>query len=256
MTALEIDLFEVRDVYAGNLLFPIERAREVLHAWREATLTAPDELTLSGRVLRVPDVPGPPPPLRGRGFAVVDVVYLGGEAEGAELLAPLRALDPEIETVAVTDAGALGRVHMDPEDPAPALTDHTLTGPLPPEAIDAFVDAAGPESGSTLVSTELRHHGGALAEGPAGAGALGSLGGDYHAFGVGMLMGPDAPARVRADLDRLLDAMSPYATGSYFNFNDRPVPASTFFDAATLDRLRAVKAHWDPDDLIVAGHPV
>ncbi len=256
VTALEIDLFELPDVYAGNLFFPIERAREVLHAWREATLTAPDELTLSGRVLRVPDVPGPPPPLRGRGFAVIDVVFLGTEADGAELLAPLRALDPEIDTVAATDPGALGRVHMDPEDPAPALTDHTLTGPLPPEAIDAFVDVAGPDSGSRLVSTELRQHGGALAESPPGAGALGALGGDYHAFGVGVLMGPDAATAVRADLDRLLEAMAPYASGRYFNFSDRPVPASTFFDSATLDRLRAVKAKWDPDDLIVAGHPV
>jgi len=256
VTALEIDLFEVPAVYAGNLLFPIERAREVLHAWREATLTAPDELTLGGRVLRVPDIPGPPPPLRGRGFAVVDVVFLGTEADGAELFAPLRALGPEIDTVAATDPGVLGRVHMDPEDPAPALTDHTLTGPLPPEAIDAFVDAAGPDSGSTLVSTELRQNGGALAEPPAGAGVLGALGGDYHAFGVGMLMGPDAATAVRADLDRLLEAMAPYACGSYFNYSDRPVPASTFFDAATLDRLRAVKAKWDPDDLIVAGHPV
>ena len=256
VTALELDLFEVPDVYAGNMLFPIERAREVLHAWREATLTAPDELTLNGRVLRVPDMPGPPPPLRGRGFAVVDAVFLGTEADGAELLAPLRALGPEIDMVAPTDPGVLGRVHMDPEDPAPALTDHTLTGPLPPEAIDAFVDAVGPDSGATLVAAELRHHGGALADALPGAGALGSLGGDYHAFGVGMVMGPDAATAVRADLDRMLEALSPYASGRYFNFQDRPVSASDFFDDAKLDRLRAVKAEWDPGDLIVAGHPV
>jgi len=256
VTAIEIDLFEIPTVYAGNLLFPIERAREVLHTWREATLTAPDELTLTGRILRVPDVPGPPPPLRGRGFAVVDVVFLGSEADGAELLAPLHALDPEIDTLAVTDPGVLSRVHMDPEDPSPALADHTLTGPLPAAAIDAFVDAAGPDSGSTLVSTELRQSGGALAEPPVGAGVLGALPGDYHAFGVGSLMAPGAAAAVRADLDRLLAAMAPYACGSYFNFSDRPVPLSTFFDSAALDRLRAVKAEWDPDDLIVAGHPV
>lgn len=40
---------------------------------------------------------------------------------------------------AVAPAGpdVLGRVHMDPEDPIPALNDHKLLGPLAPEAIDA-----------------------------------------------------------------------------------------------------------------------
>jgi hypothetical protein len=256
VTALEIDLFELPEVYAGNLFFPAERAREVLHAWRELTLTAPEELTLSGRVLQIPDVPGPPPPLRGRAFAVVDAIFLGGEGEGAELLAPLRALDPEIDTAALAGPDILGRVHMDPEDPVPALTDHTLTGPLPPEAIDAFVDAVGPDSGSTLVAVELRQNGGALSRVAPGGGALDFLPGDYHAFGVAALMGPEAATAARADFDRLHDALAPYAAGSYFNFSERPAPLSTFFPGEVIDRLAAVKERWDPNDLFVAGHPV
>jgi hypothetical protein len=255
VTALELDLFEAPAVYAGNLLYPAERAREVFHAWREITLTAPDELTLSARVLQIPDVDGPPPPLRGRAFAVVDVVFLGGEADGAEPIAPLRALEPEMDMVAVADAGVLGTVHMDPEDPAPALTDHALLGPLPPEAIDAFVDVTGPAAGSTVVSAELRQTGGALGRPAPGGGVLDALPGDYCAFGVGMLMGPEAGAKLRADLDRILEALEPYAAGRYLNYSELPAPAADFFGAAALERLRAVKGAWDPDDLIVAGHP-
>jgi FAD binding domain-containing protein len=256
VTALEIDLFELPEVYAGNLFFPAERAREVLHAWRETTLTAPEELTLSGRILQVPDVPGPPPPLRGRAFAVVDVAFLGGESDGAELLATLRALHPEIDTLAAAGPDVLGRVHMDPEEPVPALTDHVLTGPLPPEAVDAFVDAVGPDSGSTLVSAELRQTGGALSRSAPDGGALDSLPGDYFAFGVASLMAPGAAAAARGDFDRLNEAMAPYDAGCYFNFSERPTPLSTFFPEATIERLHAVKNHWDPDGLIVAGHPV
>jgi hypothetical protein len=201
-------------------------------------------------------VPGPPPPLRGRSFAVVDVVFLGGEPGCAELLAPLRALDPEIATVAVAGPDVLGRVHMDPEDPVPALDDHTLLGPLPPEAIDAFVDAVGPDSGSTLVSAELRQNGGALARPAEGGGALSFVPGDYFAFAVGALMQPDAAVAVRADLDRLLEALAPYDAGEYFNFSDRPIAISAFFAQPIVDRLGAVKLQWDPDDLFVAGHPV
>ncbi len=54
----------------------------------------------------------------------------------------------------------------------------------------------------------------------------------------------------------MLVALEPYACGRYLNFSERPLPASAFFDAATLDRLRAAKAAWDPSDLIVTGHPL
>jgi hypothetical protein len=256
VTALEIRLVAAPELYAGNLLFPYERARELLHAWREATLTAPDELTLAGRLLQVPDVPGPPPVLRGRAFAVVDVVFLGGERDGAELIAELRALEPELDTLAVAGPEALGRVHMDPESPVAALDDHALLGPLPPDAIDAFVDAVGPGSGSTLISAELRQNGGALARPTAGAGALASVAGEYLAFAVGSLTQPGASVAVRADLDRMLEALAPYVVGAFFNFSDRPLPVSAFHGRDVVERLRAVKARWDPDDLIVAGHPV
>ena len=43
VTALEMRLDPVRELYAGDLFFPIQRAAEVLHAWREWTATVPDE---------------------------------------------------------------------------------------------------------------------------------------------------------------------------------------------------------------------
>jgi len=256
VTAIEIDLFETPELQAGNLLFPVDRAREVFHAWREATLTAPDELTLSARILQIPDIPAAPPPLRGRSFAVVDAVFLGSEAGGADLLAPLRALDPEIDTVASAGPDALGRVHMDPEDPVPAIGDHKLLGPLPPETVDAFLDAVGPGSGSRLVSAELRQNGGALSRPAPGGGALAFVPGDYFAYAVGALMAPGAAVALRADLDRMLEALAPYDAGNYFNFSDRPISISAFFPRDVVDRLTAVKRQWDPDDLFVAGHPV
>jgi FAD binding domain len=256
VTAIEFDLFPAPDVYAGVLLFPFERASEVLHAWREATLTAPEELTLVGRLLQIPDVPGPPPHMRGRGFAAVGAIYLGDEAAGAELLAPLRALGPEIDTVATIEPAGLGAVHMDPEEPVPAHDDHLLTGSLPPEAIDAFVEAVGPGSGSSLVSVEIRQTGGALAREAPGAGALSRLAGDYAVFGVGSLMAPGSAEKVPADLARLTAAMAPYDAGRYFNYSDRPVDASVFHSPQTYAGLQQVRLRWDPDGLIHAGHPV
>src|SRR5437764_10446642 len=44
VTAIEIALYPVADIYAGWLVFPVERAAEVLNAWREWVDTVPDEV--------------------------------------------------------------------------------------------------------------------------------------------------------------------------------------------------------------------
>jgi FAD/FMN-containing dehydrogenase len=64
VTALEMTLYPVSELYAGALFFPLERAAEVLHAWRRWTDTAPDELTSWGRLLRMPPIDRVPEPLR------------------------------------------------------------------------------------------------------------------------------------------------------------------------------------------------
>jgi len=47
VTALEFALYQVAEVYAGALFWPLERAGEVLHTWRELVAEAPHELTSS-----------------------------------------------------------------------------------------------------------------------------------------------------------------------------------------------------------------
>ena len=60
-------------------------------------------------------------------------------------------------------AAALQHVHMDPEQPVPGRrATAMLLDDLPAAAIDALVAAAGPGSGSPLLSVEVRQLGGAL----------------------------------------------------------------------------------------------
>src|SRR6185436_19824474 len=68
VTALEFQLYPVAEVYAGVLFFPWERSAEVLHAWREWTATAPDEVTSVGRILQIPPIEEVPEFLRGQNF--------------------------------------------------------------------------------------------------------------------------------------------------------------------------------------------
>ena len=131
VTALEFRLFPISEVYAGALFFPWERSAEVLQAWLEWTQTVPDEVTSVGRILQFPPLEMVPRALRGKSFAVVHAYVLGSEAEGERLLAPLRALGPEIDTVAMVPPVALSEMHMDPPDPVPYSGEHLVLDRLP-----------------------------------------------------------------------------------------------------------------------------
>jgi FAD binding domain len=162
ITALELQLHPAEDLYAGALFFPFERAAEVLQAWREWTATAPPEITSVGRLIQFADDHEVAELVRGRAYVLVEAALLGTEAEGAELLRPLRALRPELDTFTIVPPSALGHIHMAPERPLATLADDGLVGTLTAAAIDDLLAVAGPGSDSPLASVELRHAGGAL----------------------------------------------------------------------------------------------
>src|SRR6516162_8402982 len=143
VTALEMGLYPVGDLYAGNLFFPIARAAEVLHAWRAWTGTVPDEVTSQGRLVRLPPAPQLPEPLRGRAFVKVEAACLGDAGTGAELTGPLRRLGPELDTFAAIPPPALGQLHMDPGQPVPFHGAGVFLSDFPAAAIDALAGLAG-----------------------------------------------------------------------------------------------------------------
>jgi FAD/FMN-containing dehydrogenase len=258
VTALEFDLYRIADVYAGAMFFPIERADEVLHAWHEWTAAGlPDEVTSIGSLLSLPDLEDVPAPLRGQSFARIEAAYLGTEADGAELIRPLRELGPEIDTFAMVPPVALSHLHMDPDAPLPYASTTRMLGDLPAKAIDDLLGAVGPGSGSQLMMAELRHLGGALARSAPHHGARATLDGSYLMFGGGLVMSPEGGAVAAADCARLAEAVAPYDSGSaYLNFVEADYDASRAFDAESWRRLRQVKAEVDPDGLFLANHEI
>ena len=195
VTAIEMLLYPVRELYAGALFFPIQRTSEVLRAWREWTDTVPDEVTSIGRILRLPPLPEIPEFLRGRALAMVEAAYLGDASDGAKLFRPLRALGPELDTFATIQAAALQQLHMDPEQPVPAEGDGALLADLPPGALDALVALAGPDADTPLLSIEIRHLGGALARQAPGGGALAKIDANYALFATGVTPHPSWATR-------------------------------------------------------------
>jgi FAD/FMN-containing dehydrogenase len=258
VTAVEVQLYSIPDIYAGVLFFPWERSSEVLHAWLEWTATVPDEMTSVGRILQFPPIEEIPEPMRGGKFVIVEGIYMGDDASGSDILRPLRELGPAMDTFAMVPPVGLAELHMDPPNPVPYTGEGQMLGPLDAAAIDRFVAATGPDSGSPLLSAEIRHiGGGAMSRPQPHHGALATFDADFLTFGVGMVLDAAGYRANRAALEALDEAFAPYDTGrQYLNFTERPTDPARFYTPHAYRRLREVKAAYDPANVIRANHPI
>ncbi|MBI5311415.1 MAG: FAD-binding oxidoreductase [Actinobacteria bacterium] len=254
VTAIEFKLHRTPVVYAGAMFWPVEHAAKVFERWSEMLPQLPDEFTSTARVLAFPPLDEVPEFLRGRKMTVVNGAVLGDSELGERLLAPLRELEPEIDTFEEVDPSALARLHMDPEDPMPYLTGHMLLDELPADGLTGLIEAATAED-SPLVVFELRHMGGALHRAAPHHGARATMAGDLLLFLVGGVMEPGDEVAVNEAIEGVLEAAAPWRSAtSYINFIEEPAAADEFFDPRTLDRLRQVKSEYDPQNLIKANH--
>jgi FAD/FMN-containing dehydrogenase len=258
VTGFELRLHALPTVSAGTLFFPMQRAGEVLHCWRRWTHTVSNRTMSCGRLLQFPPLPELPPPLRGQAFAVVEVAHQGDLAELGATIAPLRDLGPDLDTITEMPPVGLFALHMDPPGPTPCLGNGMLLDNLTPAAIDALVACAGHGSGSPLLSVELRHLSGAVAERPADAGSVGHLEAGFLMFAIGVTPDTATAAKVHAHVQLVEQALLPWAASiHYANFDERPGGGrNRFHDHATLERLRTVKTRVDPTGMFTCGHPL
>jgi FAD/FMN-containing dehydrogenase len=256
VTAIEFDVVEIDELYAGAYFYPVERADEVLHTWNTVRHWFPDELMSWANLLHFPPIPDVPAFARGRSYVVVMAAFLGSPAEGASLLAPLRELGPERDTFASVPPVVLGDLAMDPLDPVPFQSTSALLDELPAGAIDDLLAVAGPDSGRgpTVSLLQLRQMGGALARATPGAGARATLPGDISLFALGAVFDEPMGEAVAAALSDVDDAVRPHRAGYYPNFVEEQADASAFFDPETWARLRAIKSAYDPGDMFAGNH--
>jgi FAD/FMN-containing dehydrogenase len=257
VTALEFSLYRIATAYAGMLVWDVADAEKVLPKWAAWAADAPDEVTTSFRVLHLPPVPDIPEPLRGRSVVVIDGAVLGTDLHGRDILGDLRTLTPEIDTFDRVPASSLVRLHMDPEQPTPVVSDSAMLSALPDAAMDAFLSQVGLGARTSLLMGELRQLGGALGRPHADGGALSHLDAAFVMFAGAMAMTPEMAEQGHTDARRLTAAMAPWTTGrSYLNFAENPVDPRTAYTAAAWRRLAGIRSAVDPSGVFVANHAV
>jgi FAD/FMN-containing dehydrogenase len=257
VTALEAALFPVSELYGGGLFVDGEHARDTLAAWHELARTAPDELSTSFAFLRLPAAPFVPEILQDRVVLHVRIAWTGDPAQGARLIAPLRAVGGLlIDTVAVIPFTAMAAVHQDPVDPVPALERAaTLTG-LPWDAVERLIEVAGPDAVTPAALVEVRLLGGALARPSAVPSAVGRRDAAYTILAIAMAPVESAPV-IGPALDAVVAALRPWHQGILANFTTSDTSdAASFrdaYDPQTYRRLATIKRRVDPSNLFRAN---
>jgi FAD/FMN-containing dehydrogenase len=259
VTAVEIDLMPVPRLYGGGLFFPGTQTRDVLGGWLAWTASQPEEMCSSLALFRFPDMPGVPDPVRGRFMIHVRVAYTGWPSDGERLLRPLRALGPLIDTVADIPYTRIGEIHNDPTDPTPVRDRGTLLRELDDAAVERITALIGPEAELLPGMVELRHLGGALSRVPQTPNAIGHRDAAFSIV-LGMIVLPGHDEQVDKIQRALIDGLYPWDTGAalpnFLGGDTQPLQVRAAYRDADYERLTAIKATYDPQNLFRVNHNI
>ena len=261
VTSMTFGLFPVSRLHAGGLFFAGSDLAAVLTAYAALTAAAPDELTTSIALLRMPPVPVVPEFLRGTFVVHVRVSLLGTAETAQELLRPLRAAAPAfLDTVADLPYADFASIHADPDSPAPWRERTALLGPLTPAAVDTLVELVGPDAEVPVQMVQLRHLGGALARGEAATNAAVRRHAEFTLDTIAI--GPAEVTRGSvAWTDALLERLAPFRVpGANLNFlaydDASPAEVVAAHDPQVLARLRRLKRAVDPGNTFRFNHNI
>lgn len=257
VTEMTLELVPLRTLYGGSVFFEGDAIVPAFQAWVDWSSALSEEATTSVVFLQIPDMEGPPPPLRGRSVLSVRFAYPGDAAEGEKLFAPMRAAAPVyLDFVAEMPTTAVATIHNDPEQGAPSWIRGLMLDTFDRDAADALMAAAGPGTDSPFLALEIRQLGGATARDVPGGSAVGGRDSRYTVSTLAANpanFAELAPARAAAVTAALADRVSQITNVNWSAGLSDEVAFEHTWPPAIFDRLAAARATWDPRGVFAFG---
>lgn len=253
VTSFEYDLHPIGpEVLAGQIVHPFEEAPAVLRHYKSFMAEAPSAVNCYAFIVRIPPIPVFDEELHGEPAVNLVAAYTGDPEAGERALAPLREFgDPILDSVRPQPYTALQQAFDDgvPEGER-WHSKAQYMDELTDDAIDTLVEATDPFQGP-LTMVYLEPMGGAIAEVSSDETAFPHR---DAAYSIHVLAGWSDPDRDEAMIEwteSVHDAMEPHSIhGVYVNLLNRD-EADRIPEAygENYERLREVKATWDPENL-------
>jgi FAD binding domain/Berberine and berberine like len=246
-------------VFGGMLLWPRERAGEVMRAYRDLMADAPDALCGGLALITAPPLDFVPAELQGRPAVGVIVLYDGDAERGAEHIAPLRALSPAVDVVQPMPYCAVQTMMDKPHNAA--MRNYYKSGFLD-ELGDAVIETilAGAENApSTLSAVILQPLGGAFGRVGDMDTALGHRDAKWAIQVLAQWLEPERDTTNRSWVRAMTDALSAWSRPAGFpNFiaDGGDAAVMVAYGAERYARLVEAKDRWDPENVFAINHNI
>lgn len=257
VTSFEFDLHEVGpEVLAGQIVYPFDRAEELMRFFRDFMAEAPDEFQCFPFTFRVPPIDVFPAAFHGQ--PVLDFVVFHLDPAASDVVQPLRELGETVLDVVGPMPYTAAQQAFDPNLPSGQRyysKAHDLAD-LSDDAIDTMAAHVRTMQGP-LTAAYLEPRGGTVSR---IGGATTAAGGREAPYSFHILAGWMDPAEDGAVMEwaqAFADDMADHATGGvYVNLiaeDEAERVPTAFSDHA---RLRDLKRQWDPDNVFHNNHNV
>jgi hypothetical protein len=240
VTSFEFRVHPVSTVLGGLVIYPRERAVEVLRFYRDFTQSAPEELTAYCALMHTPD-----------GIPAVAVIacYCGDLTEGEKVFKPLRALgSPMLDEIQPMPFPQMQTL-LDPAFPDGNQNywKSTFLRELSDDAIAVLVEHAN-RATSPLSGVTIEFYGGAASRVGVSETAFAQRQAQYDLPILAQWVDPGESQRHIGWARGLADSMRPFSSGAYF-LNFLGEEGEDTIKAAygpNYERLMAIKKKYDP----------
>ncbi len=254
VTSFEFELQPLGpEILAGLLVWPMDRATDVLGALRALAADAADEVGIMGNLRLAPPLPAIPEALHGQPIAALVLTYAGPIDDGQNVLADLlgELPDPAVNAV-VPKPYAVHQKMFDaalPHGRHYYWRSHKL-GPLSDAMIDVLITQSETIT-SPLSSIPLFTQGGAVARVPEDATAFANRDAVHDVNIVASWLPEDPePERHIEWVRQTFDALTPHSRGVYVNFtSDDADRVRLAYSETQWERLVGLKSKYDPSNV-------
>jgi FAD/FMN-containing dehydrogenase len=248
VTRLKLRLHPVGTIVGGMLILPA--TPEVIASFVAAADAAPEQLSTVANVMAAPPLPFLPAEHHGRLVVMATLAYAGGVEDGLRAVSPFRALaTPIADMVRPMPYPEI----YPPEDESyrPVAVARTLFADgIDQRAAEAIVERIR-SSTATRAVTQLRVLGGAMARVPADATAFAHRDRRIMANVAALYERPEERPAHEAWVAGLANELSLGDASAYVGFlgDEGEERVRAAYPGPTWDRLAAIKARYDPDNL-------
>ena len=254
-TRFQFRLHALDTVMGGTLILPA--TPDLIQSLVAEAEAAPEELTVIANVMVAPPLPFLPAEAHGKLIVMATLAYAGPPESGERAIAPFRALAAPIADL-VRPMRYPELYPPDQEGFHPIATGRSLfLDTIDRRAAETIVDHLR-ESTALMPAAQLRVLGGAVARVPADATAFAHRGRRIMANVAAVYLRPEETAVHEPWATGFAAALRRDSTGVYVNFlgDEGAARVREAYPGPTWDRLRAIKARYDPTNLFRLNHNV